>query len=255
MKHMLYKLMTGLLLVILIPALSPAPVSAVDSIQVIIGDSGSIPWSLSNLKPGDSGTQTVSVSNTGSIPGELRIWVSGISGTEGTPLEFGGHTLGDTGELKEYLVLQVQAVGLATNITMPALVTAFPGNDTDSRYVKIATVNPDQTVYLTWLWSLPPATGNMVQGDSLSFDINYTLSQIISPPPAPTNQPTGKPQPPSIPEQPPFTITQPLPPVPTQTPSIIVISADDNLWWLTIAYPVVMGAVIIFAVRRYSSHA
>jgi uncharacterized repeat protein (TIGR01451 family) len=78
---------------------------------------------------------------------------------------------------------------------MPALVAALPQNATDLHYVKILSLAAGETVSLNWNWNLPLSTGNIVQGDGLSLDINYLLEQIV--PPTTTPPPSTTPPPPS----------------------------------------------------------
>ncbi|MBN1188529.1 MAG: hypothetical protein JXA46_02140 [Dehalococcoidales bacterium] len=201
-------------------ASAPAPASAAP-LEVSQDESGTTGWDIGPIMPGESGYQTVEIKNTGSSAATLNIWLGNIGGREGTPLEFVEGTPSATGDLARYLLLDLSADGLTSSFAMPATVDMFPTEVSTTDYLYLARIGSDQTVSLTWHWLLPEETGNDVQGDSLSFDINYTLNEIPpvnlgrggggggaaspSPTPAATQETTITPPPPtetepSIPE-------------------------------------------------------
>lgn len=145
--------------------------------ELVISGSGSIPWSITNIKPGDSGTQAVTVKNNSGEQAELTIWVSNIVNIEGTGTEFEAEP-GDEGELAAYLTLEAVSTRISTNITMPALITELPQSASDPNYIMVLSMNANETVSISWDWELLADTGNIVQGDSLSFDINYLLEGL-----------------------------------------------------------------------------
>ena len=59
----------------------PAPVYAQPDLT-LEGD-GAFGWTVSGLMPGQSGSQEVTVRNTGDAPGQVFIWISDIESTEG----------------------------------------------------------------------------------------------------------------------------------------------------------------------------
>jgi len=60
----------------------------------------------------------------------------------------------------------------------------IPEDASSWRYLKITPLNVGETVTLDWHWELPLETGNVAQGDRLSFTINYTLEEFPPPQPA-----------------------------------------------------------------------
>jgi len=72
---------------------------------------------------------------------------------------------------------------MTSNISMPALVNSLPQNAADAHYIKVLSLAAGETINIDWNWNLPPGTGNVVQGDSLSYIINYALEDLppISP--------------------------------------------------------------------------
>lgn len=154
--------------------------AAPDPIDLELDATGSTPIIVNNVLPGDSGVKTVELRNVGTDDGLVYIWLSDIIDSEGlNPDSETGDTSGD-GELGEYLLLDINISGLSTNLALPATVNDFPTSAADQKYIKVITLEAGETRTLEWNWELPIETGNMVQGDELSFTINYTLREIES---------------------------------------------------------------------------
>ncbi|GEM_PF-3372277 len=181
MKLFKNKFIAILLAVMCLLGMTPqAYVLADDPLVLVIGGEGSVPWAESDVMPGASGTKDVTVRNNGNSVGDLYIWISNIVDLEGlNPSSETGDT-DEPGELSLYMRFGVVSPRVETNITLPNLISAFPQSADGATYIKIANINPGETVALTWTWELPTTAGNDVQGDILSFDINYTLSGMIT---------------------------------------------------------------------------
>jgi hypothetical protein len=171
-----FSLLAGLALVLSFS--TPAAAATTPPVQITLGGSGATPWNIGNIAPGQSGTKVITVQNTGLYTGDLTMWISHIVNTEGTPPQF--QTNG-TGDLGAFLTFKVTSTQITSNISMPALLGSFPGSAIDTHYVKVYSLRPAELITMTWQWSLPASTGNIVQGDSLSFDINYLLEQQAPP--------------------------------------------------------------------------
>lgn len=181
-----------------------------------ISGSGAAPWNISNIAPGDSGLKTVTLHNSSGYTCSLHIWISNIVNTEGLNPESESGDTAEPGELGDYLLFKISppSMALSTNIAMPALINNLPHSATDVYYIKIDPFETGQTVVLNWEWELPPETGNMVQGDSISFDINYLLEESTTT----TTQDNWGWEPTTI-LRPPTTPTTPIqPPTITATP-------------------------------------
>jgi hypothetical protein len=218
MKLTSIKLATGILTALLATALVASPVAAVDPVVLVIGGNGATPWSVTNIKPADSGTKAITILNNGTGAGTLTVWVSNIVNTEGTPADF-EPVPGTTGELGDYMTFAAVSARISSNIAMPALISNLPQSAADTRYIKILSLAAGETVNLNWNWTLPSSTGNVVQGDGLTFDINYALEQIVpptTPPTTSTNPPTTSTVPPTTSTRPPTTST--TPPTTSTTP-------------------------------------
>jgi len=155
-----------------------APVKAEDNpVDLVLGGEGAMPWNISNVQPADSGSSTVELHNAGSGDGFVTIWVSDIISTEGMNPE---SETGDTtqpGELTDYLLLNLSADGLSANVNLPATINNLPQGADGPDYIEVIPLKVGDTVNLQWEWELPAQAGNNVQGDGISFTINYLLRE------------------------------------------------------------------------------
>ena len=146
-------------------------------VDLELGGEGAMPWSISNVQPGDSSTSTVELHNAGSGDGFITIWVSDIISTEGMNPE---SETGDTtqpGELANHLLLGISSNRISTNLKLPTTIYKLPQSVTSPNYLEIIPLKSGDTANLQWKWSLPTQTGNDVQGDGISFTINYLLRE------------------------------------------------------------------------------
>jgi len=155
-----------------------APVKAADNpVDLVLGGEGATSWNIVNTKPGDSGIKTVELHNAGSKDGFVTIWVSDIINSEGMNPESETGDTTEPGEFTDYLLLNLTADGLSSNINLPATINNLPRSATWSDYIELIPLKAGDTVDLQWGWELPAPTGNDVQGDSISFTINYLLQE------------------------------------------------------------------------------
>lgn len=162
-----------------------AEVQAADPVKLELGGSGAMPWSIANIKPGDSGNSTTTLRNAGYRDGTVTIWISDIVNAEGTNPESETGNIAEPGELGEYLLFNVSCSRLVTSITLPTKIQNMPQSVSISSYLKINRLNAGETIVLEWQWELPPQVGNDVQGDNISFTINYLLEELPSSEPEP----------------------------------------------------------------------
>jgi hypothetical protein len=169
----------GLIIVILViicltlTGIMPGLVSGQSSLDLELGGTGAASWSLTNIKPGDSGTKVVELRNNSSATGTVTIWISDI-----VESDHGG----DGAILDEYLLFSVSCARAVTNISLPARINALPQNADDADYLTIRQLDAGETVTLVWRWEFLDTGGpqNEAQGDSLSFTINYLLEELTS---------------------------------------------------------------------------
>jgi len=156
-----------------------APVKAADNpVDLVLGGEGATSWNISNIKPGDGGIKTVELHNAGSKNGFVTIWVSDIISGEGINPESETGDTTEPGEFSDYLLLNLTADGLSSNINLPITINNLPQSATWSDYIELIPLKAGDTVDLQWDWELPTQTGNDVQGDNISFTINYLLREF-----------------------------------------------------------------------------
>lgn len=176
---------TGLLLAVMLglvmPCLLPAPVQAQPPDPWLeLGGEGATSWTIENILPCDSGVKTVTLHNASDLNSFVTIWISGIDSGEGKNPEPETNKEGE-GELDDYLLFDLSTSPsgrLDTNISLPTTINNFPQSYGDPNYILITPLGAGETVTLYWEWELPCATGNDAQGDTLSFDINYTIEDF-----------------------------------------------------------------------------
>jgi spore coat-associated protein N len=151
-------------------------------------------FSASAVAPGDSGDGGSTLSNVGTMDGELDITFSAITntgGAGGTQYEDGVGNLGDVAEIAVYLDVNQNSSFDAGDIelnTTGANPYANPGNST----LDYATINSyDSVSYdaviasmvttaaddFRVLWRVSDTAGNNIQGDTVSFDVTFVLAQ------------------------------------------------------------------------------
>jgi len=167
----------------------PIPAQAQSPVDLVVEGEGATSWDIANIMPGASGTKTVTLRNTGYNDGFVTIWISNVVSSEGTNPESETGDTSEPGELIDYLLLNLSCNRLSTNLSLPATIDDLPQSASAQNYIKISPLNAGNTVSLAWQWELPPQVGNDVQGDSLSFTINYVLEEFPPSPPESTGDP------------------------------------------------------------------
>ncbi len=190
-------------------------------VEASIGGTASTGMNFGPILPGQSGSKVVTIQNNSSNSGLLFIWISEVVNNEGTKSEF-EPVPGATGELGKYLRLGVISTRIETNVSMPAIITDFPQSPSSLKYIRIPNFTAGESLTLVWQWDLPSMTGNTVQGDTLSFKINYGIEflQVATPSATPTASavPFATATPPVI-MPPPSGSNPTATPVPTETPT------------------------------------
>lgn len=180
----------------------PNNVFVADHLDLVLSDHVSLPFSVSNIRPGSSGEGSVTLSTTaGSMPSKINVTVANLQQFENTCLEpeiSAGDPCGagDLGlGLTMAMFLDVNQDGVynqgdgdieleySGNMnTTPGLqfarVTSFNG-----RSWTALTLNAGDQIDLVVRWSLPatwsyPKSMEILMTDSLSFDIDITAQQI-----------------------------------------------------------------------------
>lgn len=146
-------------------------------------------FSASNVAPGDSGSGSNTLANVGSLEGELDVYVSAINnvaGSGGTEYEVGTSELGGNAEMAIYIDVDQSGafntgdIGLKHDGTTYAPATldyTAIDNYGDTTWDAAETLALSASDDLVILWRIPTSAGNDIQGDSLDFDVTFTLEQ------------------------------------------------------------------------------
>jgi spore coat-associated protein N len=157
------------------------------------GDIAVTTFSVSDVAPGDSGSDNSTLANIGSLLGELDISTSAVTNTPGaggSEYEGGSGELGANAEIAMYIDVDDSGdwsagdIGLMSDNTTYNHPTALDYAVIDDYASKSwdATENMSASAsdYFYILWRVPTGAGNDIQGDSASFDVTFVLEQTIA---------------------------------------------------------------------------
>jgi len=166
--------------------------SGVLDLNIDGGDIAVTTLTVSAAEPGGSGSDSSILANVGSMPGELDIATSAVTNTgavSGTS-EYADDSgdLGAVAQIAMYLDIDQSAtwnagdVGLMSDGTTYSFPTALDYAIVDNYASEawdavVATMASSATDDIIVLWQVPTGAGNAIQGDSVSFDITFTLEQ------------------------------------------------------------------------------
>jgi spore coat-associated protein N len=154
------------------------------------GNTAVTTFSATAVKPGDSGTGSSVLANTGSMNGTLGITFSAISNTSGGTAEFNNGTgdLGANTEMAVYIDVDQSGafnagdIGLKADGTTYTSVGGLQYASIDSyggkSYAAVETLANGAADSFAVAWNVPTTAGNSIQGDAVSFDVTFTLDQI-----------------------------------------------------------------------------
>jgi len=177
-RHLARALLAGIIALALFGFPPPAAMAEENPVDLELGGEGTTPWNISNARPSDSGNKTVELHNVGSQDGFVSVWISDIVSNEGTNPESETGNIGEPGEFANYLTLDLACTGLTTNLNLPVTIQNLPQSFADSNFIEIIPLKTGETVDLELQWELPPEAGNDMQGDNISFTINYLLREM-----------------------------------------------------------------------------
>ena len=172
--RLMLAVVVGLSLLGFLPSAAQAQPNPVD---LELGGAGATSWNIFNVHPTESGTKTVELRNVGSQDGFITIWISDVFNNEGLNPESETGDTAEPGELDDYLLFNLSADGLCSNLNLPAKIGNLPHTVLGPDFIEIIPLKAGETVNLQWTWELPAGTGNAAQGDSISFTINYLLRE------------------------------------------------------------------------------
>jgi predicted ribosomally synthesized peptide with SipW-like signal peptide len=151
------------------------------------GNINVVKFNVSDVKPGDTGGGTWTVTNVGNITGYLDLESCSVSegiGTSTDP-ELADEGGPDTAQLGNFLMVHIFVdannngswdVGetdiLGTNAVPVQVNTIAASYD-----LSLSLAGSGGTTYITLTWSVPTATDNRIQGDSVTLNIGFELQQ------------------------------------------------------------------------------
>jgi len=141
-------------------------------------DSISAYFTVSNVKPGDSGYVEISLSNTGTISGTADIHIKNVMNDPGDTPE--PEPTSDDGELGANLLITIlyDANGDGDyDDTGETIVSDTPLDDLDCTSYDLGPLPAGASRNLKISWSIPSGTGNEIMDDGVSFDIEFSLEQ------------------------------------------------------------------------------
>jgi len=146
-------------------------------------------FNMPNAAPGDSGQYVYHLENGGSKSGNLSINIPNITNIAETIGKFadGSGDLGKSTAMAFYLDLDASGdwsqgdIGLNADGGAYSYRSALQYSTLDSyantKWNTVTVLAAGNKLNLVALWSIPATVGNEIQGDSVSFDISFTLTQ------------------------------------------------------------------------------
>jgi predicted ribosomally synthesized peptide with SipW-like signal peptide len=130
-------------------------------------DNPSAFFTVSNVMPGNSSSQSIVLSNSGTLDGKAYIHFKNVVDSPGTTPE--PEPTPDNGELSQNLKIKV------SNSTA-TVVEGFLSGINSTSYL-LGTIAGGGSLTVTIEWSIPSTVGNEIMGDSVTFDIEFSLVQ------------------------------------------------------------------------------
>ena len=126
-------------------------------------------FDVRNVKPGDSNSVDIALSNAGSIKGVAYLNFTNVIDRPGETPE--PEPKPDEGELSKYLYIKV-IVGEDT-------IAEGPLSELAGRAIGLGTIEAGRSLRVTIKWSIPEDVGNEIMGDIVTFNIVFGLKQVV----------------------------------------------------------------------------
>ena len=127
----------------------------------------SVYFSVGDVKPGDSGNVNIELNNTGSLGGNVYIHFKNVVDSPGETPE--PEPTPDYGELSQHLYIKVKVDG---DVKVEGYLSDIACNE-----YELGPLNAGGSLTVTVEWSIPSDVGDEIQGDSVSFDMEFILKQ------------------------------------------------------------------------------
>jgi predicted ribosomally synthesized peptide with SipW-like signal peptide len=144
-------------------------------------DGGTVPvyFAVDNVKPGDGGSQVISLSNTGTLNGTAKIHIKNVVNTEGLNPE-PETDKEDPGDLGAVLLIKIQYDANNDGDYLDegeTIVTDVAINTLNCTLNTLGSLGAGTSRNLKISWSVPGTVGNDIMGDIVTFDIEFSLVQ------------------------------------------------------------------------------
>lgn len=126
-------------------------------------------FEVEDVKPGDSGSVDIELSNAGSIDGVAYLTFTNVVDDPGTTPE--PEPTPDEGELSENLYIKVYVGG--------ELVAEGCLSDLAEELIELGDLEAGETLSITIKWSIDPEVDNVIIGDIVTFDMVFSLKQKL----------------------------------------------------------------------------
>lgn len=143
-------------------------------------DSETLTWVAGNMAPGDDGSATMTVTNVGTLAGNLDISAIVVTNAPGTTPESEDVSSGDNGELGANLNIDMFFDANNDGVNDAGETSIYSGalDGIASSYNLDEGIAASGVTYITINYDLPTGTGNDVQGDTVSLEFVVELDQI-----------------------------------------------------------------------------
>jgi len=138
------------------------------------------PISVSNMKPGDFGSVVIKLENAGSIDGYVSMWIKDVINSPGTTPE--PEPTPDNGELGANIKITIWKDDNNNGLVDDGETVYIREETLDSlnnmKVVNNLPLGAGDTVYIGFKWEIPTDVRNEIMGDSVTFTIEFVLSQV-----------------------------------------------------------------------------
>jgi spore coat-associated protein N len=147
------------------------------TLDLVVGGTGTFETSTGGdgIGPGDSDSFDITIQNTGTVDGTLKASFTNYVLTEGTPssVDSGSSNLEDS----VWITLSLDG----NPVDLSAYDTSGDGHvslaELESQNIDLGALNAGTSETLTVSWEIDPNADNGIQGDKITFDIDFELDQ------------------------------------------------------------------------------
>ncbi|WP_435102380.1 TasA family protein [Halarchaeum sp. P4] len=146
------------------------------NLNALSANQGSVSLGLSDVKPTDSGTQNLTLTNSGSLDGTVTVALNETRDYENSVKEPEGSDTTDTGELSKNVTY---TIGVDSNADGAIDVALANGNlsSIDNQALGTFSLNASETKYLVIDYTVDEGATNDIQSDSIAYNVSATIEQ------------------------------------------------------------------------------